>query len=136
MTSWMEERDRLIAQTQAFVQQVAAAHPVKAEVDMTPIRIEMVEAVAIALPAEPFEAPALPVALAEPAAPVATAQQILALRPVASERSQIMERVAAFRARQARLNDERDAWYETMQSKIRNDLKLDGLGNEVEDRRL
>ena len=136
MTSWMEERDRLIAQTQAFVQQVAAAHPVKAEVEMNPIRIEMVEAVAIALPAEPFEAPALPAALAEPAAPVATAQQILALRPVASERSQIMERVAAFRARQARLNDERDAWYQTMQSKIRNDLKTSDAGNEAEGSRL
>ena len=136
MTSWMEERDRLVAQTAAFVQQVAAAHPVKAEVNKTPIHIEVVEAVAVALPAEPVEAPALPAAVAEPAATIATVQQIAALRPVVSERTQIMQRVAAFRARQARLNDERDAWYETMQSKIRSELKMDGLGNEAEGSRL
>ena len=30
MASWKEERDRLVAQTLAFVQQVAAAHPAAA----------------------------------------------------------------------------------------------------------
>ncbi len=31
MASWKEERDRLVAQTLAFVQEVAAAHPVAAQ---------------------------------------------------------------------------------------------------------
>ena len=138
MTSWMEERDRLLAQTQAFVQQVAAAHPVKVAIDMTAIdvaEIETVAAVEVALPAEPAQAPIL-VTVVEPPATIATAKEIMALRPIVSERSQIMERVAAFRARQARLNDERDAYYETMQSKIRSELKLAGPGNEAEGSRL
>ena len=138
MTSWMEERDRLLAQTQAFVQQVAAAHPVKVAIDKTAIdvaEIETVAAVEVALPAEPAQAPIL-VTVVEPPAPIATAKEIMALRPIVSERSQIMERVAAFRARQARINDERDAYYETMQSKIRSELKLAGPGNEAGDSRL
>ena len=138
MTSWMEERDRLLAQTQAFVQQVAAAHPVKVAIDMTAIdvaEIETVAAVEVALPAEPAQAPIL-VTVVEPPATIATAKEIMALRPIVSERSQIMERVAAFRARQARINDERDAYYETMQSKIRSELKLARPGNEAGDSRL
>ena len=138
MTSWMEERDRLLAQTQAFVQQVAAAHPVKVAIDKTAIdvaEIETVAAVEVALPAEPAQAPIL-VTVVEPPATIATAKEIMALRPIVSERSQIMERVAAFRARQARINDERDAYYETMQSKIRSELKLAGPGNEAGDSRL
>ena len=138
MTSWMEERDRLLAQTQAFVQQVAAAHPVKVAIDKTAIdvaEIETVAAVEVALPAEPAQAPIL-VTVVEPPATIATAKEIMALRPIVSERSQIMERVAAFRARQARINDERDAYYETMQSKIRSELKLARPGNEAGDSRL
>jgi hypothetical protein len=134
MTSWMEERDRLVAQAAAFVQQVAAAHPVKTEVDKAPISVAVGETVEIALPAEPAQAP-IRVAIAETAT-VASAREIKALRPLASERSEIMQRVAAFRARQARLNDERDAYYETMQSKIRGELKLARPGNEGEDSRL
>ena len=139
MTSWMEERDRLLAQTQAFVQQVAAAHPVKVEIDKTAIDVVEIEAVVaaveVALPAEPAQAPIL-VTVVEPPATIATAKEIMALRPIVSERSQIMEWVAAFRARQARINDERDAYYETMQSKIRSQLKLVGPGNEAGDSRL
>ena len=139
MTSWMEERDRLLAQTQAFVQQVAAAHPVKVAIDKTAIDVAEIEALVaaaeVALPAEPAQAPIL-VTVVEPPATIATAKEIMALRPIVSERSQIMERVAAFRARQARINDERDAYYETMQSKIRSELKLVGPGNEAGDSRL
>jgi hypothetical protein len=98
MPSWMEERDRLMAQTQP----IAAA----------------------AAPAEKLTvAPATDAG--STSAPIATAAPPAALRPPVSERTDIQQRVAAFRARQARMNAEREAYYETMQAKIRR-----GLGNE------
>ena len=125
MASWMEERDRLVAQTAAFVQQVAAAHP---QVSSRP-EIERL----LTDNADPIEPPAPAPERVTPSAP--TTDDILATRPVAvasatrgarlppvSERSDIMERVAAFRARQARMNAERETYYETMRAKIRNKL--------------
>jgi hypothetical protein len=128
MPSWMEERDRLMAQAQAFVQQVAAAHPrVSSRPEVEKLLADKAEAI------EPAPSPP------EVPAPVTpTADAILATRPIAiastppaarlppvSERSDIQQRVAAFRACQARMNAEREAYYETMQAKIRR-----GLGNE------
>jgi len=125
MTSWMEERDRLVAQTQAFVQQVAAAHPkdsARPPVELPPIETAAVETAVIKaatpVPASPAPADAAPMAVA--AAPVRF------VAPVASERSDIQARVAAFRARQARMNEEREAYNQTMQAKIRKQL-----GNEA-----
>jgi hypothetical protein len=124
MISWMEERDRLVAQTQAFVQQVAAAHP--KEPARPVIEQLMVVETAPELPAA-IEAPApTPPALAEPMAPMAISAPVQPLPPIASERSDILQRVAAFRARQARMNEERETYYQTMQAKIRHDL-----GNEA-----
>ena len=67
MTSWMEERDRLVAQTQAFVQQVAAAHPkdsVRPPVELPPIETAAVETAVIKaatpVPASPAPADAAP----------------------------------------------------------------------------
>ena len=130
MTSWMEERDRLLAQTQAFVLQVAAAHPTRADVGKILIDPAIIDATATAAPAEPVDTPA-PIAIAEP--PV---ELIRALRPVASERSVITQRVEAFRARQARMLEEREAYSATMQAKIRSELKFGELGNEAETSRL
>lgn len=134
MTSWMEERDRLVAQTQAFVQQVAAAHPkhaVRPEIEKILVEQEPVKA-AIETPAPPApsDLPARtgPVAPASLAMPMAVLEApTRALRPVDSERSDILARVATFRARQARMNEEREAYYKTVQAKIRSEL-----GNEVD----
>ena len=128
MPSWMEERDRLMAQTQAFVQQVAAAHPhVSRRPEVEKPLGDKVEAIAPA-PSQPeASAPVAPTAdaiLATRSIAIASAPPAARLPPV-SERSDIQQRVAAFRARQARMNAEREAYYETMQAKIRS-----GLGNE------
>ncbi|MDB5656396.1 MAG: hypothetical protein JWQ94_4009 [Tardiphaga sp.] len=130
MTSWMEERDRLVAQTEAFVQQVAAARPkvpAKPMLETTPT-----DDVKVGLPAPPAAvkvAPATPPAAAMPPSAV-VATPVPSLKPVASERTDILQRVAAFRARQARMNDEREAYNETMQAKIRAELgnEADGSG--------
>ena len=92
MSAWMEERDRLLAQTEAFVLQVAAAHPTRANVEKILIDPAIIDATATAAPAEPVDTPA-PIAIAEP--PV---ELIRALRPVASERSVITQRVEIGRA--------------------------------------
>jgi hypothetical protein len=126
----MEERDRLVAQAAAFVQQVAAAHPqdsARPEIAkplsgktqaIEPALAEPAAAVPATEPAAPPPADAVapPVPLAMAAAPRA-----VRLPPV-SERSDIQDRVAAFRARQARVNAEREAYYEIMQAKIRSKL--------------
>jgi hypothetical protein len=132
MTSWMEERDRLVAQTAAFVQQVAALHPhVSSRPEIEKLLADKAEAIEPAPPA--VEAPVAPTA----SAVLATRPTAIASRPPAerlkpvSERSDIMERVAAFRARQARMNAERESYYETMRAKIRSKL-----GNEPGNDRL
>jgi hypothetical protein len=153
MASWMEERDRLVAQTAAFVQQVAAAHPhvsARPEVEklladnsaaIEPCPSEPVPSEPAASEPAPSEPAPLPPQVVAPVVP--TVDAVLATRPVVrvsarpaarlpvSERSDIMERVAAFRARQARVNDEREAYYETVRAKIRNQL-----GNDPGDGRL
>lgn len=129
MTSWMKERDRLVEQTRAFVQGVAAAHPIQArKLAATPPS----PAEAASAPALPVTAPA-PVAAATPAAQIQVAPPqavpVLPMQPlpsIGSERDAITKRVAAFRAHQDRLIRERETYYATVQAKIR-----DVLGNEI-----
>lgn len=103
MTSWMKERDRLVAQTLAFVQGVAAAKPF--------------------LAATPPAAPPAPPQLAEPKTlPRTPSSRVPA--PV-SERDEIMRRVAAFKAHQHRLIKERESYYASVQSQIRTVLEND-----------
>jgi hypothetical protein len=108
MTSWMEERDRLVAQTLAFVQGVAAANPFRPA-------------------ATPAASPAPP-QLAQPKPlPLSSSSRA----PPVSERDEIMRRVAAFKAHQHRLIKERETYYASVQSQIRtvlgNDIKPGGL---------
>lgn len=128
MPSWMEERDRLIAQAQAFVQQVAAANPrVSSRPEVEKLLADKAEAIAPAPSPPEVSAPIAPTAdaiLATRPIPIASATPAARL-PAVSERTDIQQRVAAFRARQARMNAEREAYYETMQAKIRA-----GLGND------
>lgn len=116
MASWMEERDRLVAQAAAFVQQVAAAHP---QISARPEIENLLADRSVAIEPAPF-APAAAAPQAEPAMPIV--QPPAPRLQQMSERSDIQERVAAFRARQARMNDEREAYYETVRAKIRSQL--------------
>jgi hypothetical protein len=133
MTSWKEERDRLVAQTLAFVREVAAAHPTKTQA------AQPVPAVAVVIaPSESI--PASSVVASQVISQVTAAQQIAPMatmpaKPTASsdisERAYITQRVAAFRARQGRMIEEREAYYEAMKAKIQT-----VLGNESRNGRL
>jgi hypothetical protein len=119
MASWQEERDRLIAQTQDFVEQVAAASPrvappfaPKAANATTQLRFSPPET--LAPPGRPDVAVA-PIAVPDP-------------QPrydAISDRAEILERVAAFRIRQSQLARDRETYYEEMQARIRKTLRND-----------
>jgi chorismate mutase len=103
MKHWMRERDKLIEQTLAFVQGVAAAKPTRA-------------AAAGSARAEP----AKPVAQTEPAAPPKPIEiAVMDLAPMASERAQIERRVANFKAQQQKFQRAREAHYDAIFSKAR-----------------
>ena len=125
MSSWMEERDRLVAQTAAFVQQVAAAHPhVSSRPEIEKLLADQAEAIQPAPSPTDVKTAVVPKADAVMAVrPISNASAPRTARLPVSERSDIMERVAAFRARQARMNAERETYYETMQAKIRSQLR-------------
>jgi hypothetical protein len=142
MAGWKEERDRLVAQTLAFVQQVASAHPtvkpvVTAAMDATPRE-------AVSIDASPSASTSItdqPCDISQSDARGSTAGPIPAqvvmtsaktgLYSLASERADILQRVSAFKARQSQMGREREAYYETMQARIRtslgNQLDRDGL---------
>ncbi|MES2027975.1 MAG: hypothetical protein V4477_02235 [Pseudomonadota bacterium] len=151
MASWKEERDRLVAQTLAFVQEVAAAHPVAAQrlniwqpPNHAPSQAsgstETATSPAIT-DADHTTAPALIVHAADAAIapPECSSQDIPVAAPTnapsparkdplysgPSERAEILKRVASFKARQAQMIHERDVFYEAMQTRIRTTLGND-----------
>lgn len=96
MKWWMRERDQLIEQTLAFVEGVAAARPVRADV---------------AAPAQ-----------AEPPKPVEPAKSVekpMGPAFMASERAEIERRVANFKAHQQKFQREREAHYNATFAKTR-----------------
>ena len=118
MTSWKEERDRLVAQTLAFVQEVAAAHPAAPQ-PMTGM--------------EPTTDNAKSVASSERGPQLCNVNDIQsadqhharysAVASAASDRTDIMKRVAAFKARQVQMIKDRETYYEAMQVRIRSSLR-------------
>jgi hypothetical protein len=142
MASWKEERDRLVAQTLAFVQQVASAHPVAASklgLTSTEAPVSTETSVTSASPpviaavdASIVDTAALAAQFDNAAAP-ANLVADLSVRPpqysTASERSDITRRVAAFKARQTTLNREREAYYDSVQARIRSSLRNDTDSN-------
>jgi hypothetical protein len=152
MASWKEERDRLVAQTLAFVQEVAAAHPVAAqrlniwqppshapsqatgstEAVTSPTVTHADRAMAPDLMVHTATGP-IETSERSPQAGIAPATPTDAPSPVRrdplysgpSERAEILKRVASFKARQAQMIHERDVYYEAMQTRIRTTLRND-----------
>ena len=107
MKSWMEERDLFIAQTMAFVEEIAASMAVAVVPQIVAVPIDQlqnaeqprsVDAKRTDAPAEPSAAP----------------------RPLSSidERAEIQKRVASFRAHQVRLIQDRDQFFHSVMTKI------------------
>jgi hypothetical protein len=119
VASWMEERDRLVEQTRAFVAGVeAATAPTRMRAAPVPEDVPSQQAQAVIAVAVP---PA-PVVLVNSIEPPRMPPRLKTVAKAVSERAEISQRVAAFRAHQIRLSREREAFYEATQSKIRNEL--------------
>jgi hypothetical protein len=112
MKSWMEERDLLIAQTMAFVEEVAASTPTPVAPQIVAAPIDQVQNAEKPIPveAERVEGPAEP---------------IDTLRPRIDERAEIQKRVASFRAHQVRLIQDRDQFFHSVMAKIDDTLERD-----------
>jgi hypothetical protein len=152
MTSWKEERDRLVAQTLAFVQEVAAAHPVAAkrlniwqppshapsqasgstetvtshattDADHSTAAALIVDAANEAIETSERSSQDAPVAAPSNLPSPPARRDPLYSGP--SERAEILKRVASFKARQAQMIHERDVYYEAMQTRIRTTLRND-----------
>lgn len=144
MTGWREERDRLVAQTLAFVQQVAAAHsshptsrargsdPDDADANHGTIHaltssIVVPETTEAELTVESMDA-AIQTTTAAIAADLSRHHVIYSSN---ADRAEIAERVAAFKARQTSQHQAREAYYQATQARIRtalrNDSASDGL---------
>jgi hypothetical protein len=119
--SWKEERDLLIAQTMAFVQSVTGKLP-DAELDVV---AKPVVAVAPAVESTPVETAKLHTAAIvtpPPASPPKDVQVSIQIpRTVVSSdfRTEILARVADFRAHQQRFTREREEYVRTTLTKLR-----------------
>lgn len=153
MKSWMKERDLLVQETLAFVQGVTASKPIRIAptepavvpaalisqtvVSQTVISQTVVSPIVVSSTAVSASSVATAVhdeILRHPASPPIFSRQILSQQQLpapASERANILKRVAAFRALQGRALQERETYYETVQAKIRT-----VLGNEMAGGRL
>jgi hypothetical protein len=112
MKSWMEERDLLIAQTMAFVEDVAASRPSRVEPQIIAAPTDQVQKEEQPIPVEPERVEVL-------AEPIAT------LRPRIDERAEIQKRVASFKAHQTRLIHDREQFFRSVMTKICNSLGSD-----------
>jgi hypothetical protein len=125
---WANERDNLIAQTRAFVQSVTSprVETTSATVSIRPVALENPFAVAKPAPAE-RAASVRPVEKATPIEKSAEPATVLApaalppikARPQSEARKEIQNRIAAFRAHQARFQRERDAYFNSVLTKAR-----------------
>jgi hypothetical protein len=141
MSSWKEERDRLVAQTLAFVQQVAAVHPAKARPSViqpgaapAPATLPLAEQAVSPSDLPAATSPILPSGtgdLPSHLAPRGAADPGAALYITPSMRNDILRHVASFKARQNKVAREREAYYEMMQARIQK-----SLGNESDGARL
>ena len=116
MKSWMEERDLLIAQTMAFVEEVAAAVPIQAE----PPTVGPQVAAPIENVDQPIEVESVAVS------PQPTARLIP--HSALDERAEILKRVASFKDHQARFLQDRDTFFRAAMTRIGDSAGDQGKG--------
>jgi hypothetical protein len=120
--TWSKMRDDLIAQTKAFVQSVnGAKQPLTPQ--PLPVRTVQIEDPFAELVPEPVAntAPSDNCVVAEP---IERAEQADDLPPTLSEvRREIQTRVAAFQAHQHRFHREREAYFNSVLTKVRSDIE-------------
>jgi hypothetical protein len=121
--SWKKERDLLIAQTMAFVQSVTGKQPdAELDVDAKPI-LETAAA-----PVEAAKMHAAEIVTSSPAAPPKDVQVSIQIpRTVVSSdvRTEMLARVANFRAHQQRFNRERAEYFSATLTRLRAAIEKD-----------
>ena len=126
---WIKERDLFIAQTMAFVQSVTGKKPA-AEARIAPRDVlfqspQVQSSLAqpapldeiVAEPAETFKIEAVQAQAG--ALKIETAQSTLSSPAISDVRQEIRGRVAAFRAHQELFHRERDAYYNSVLTRVR-----------------
>ena len=116
MKTWMEERDLFIAQTMTFVNEIVASTPAPANPQSVavPIVLKVEQLQTVAVPIDRKVEQAIPV---EPEVPPEAVARVIPL-PIVDERAEITERIAAFKAHQARFSQDRDTFFRSMMAKI------------------
>jgi hypothetical protein len=109
MKSWIQERDRLIAETMAFAKEIAASTPapVKAQIATAPTDQVQEAGQPIQVEPEQAEAPPKPIDRRTPLARM-------------DERAEIARRIASFKAHQARFSEDREKFFRSVMTKIEN----------------
>jgi len=126
---WIKERDLFIAQTMAFVQSVTGKKPA-AEARVAPrdvlfqssqVQSSLAQSAALdeiaAEPAETFKTEAVQAQAGT--LKIETAQSTLSSPAISDVRQEIRGRVAAFRAHQELFHRERDAYYNSVLTRVR-----------------
>jgi hypothetical protein len=126
---WIKERDLFIAQTMAFVQSVTGKKPA-AEARVAPrdvlfqspqVQSSLAQSAALdeiaAEPAETFKTEAVQAQAGN--LKIETAQSTLSSPAISDVRQEIRGRVAAFRAHQELFHRERDAYYNSVLTRVR-----------------
>jgi hypothetical protein len=116
MKSWMQERDLLIAQTMAFVEEVAAAAPIRDRPPNISVTPTSVEQETVAAPTDDLLNAEQPIEVELVAAPPQVARLIA--RSAVDEREEILNRVASFKAHQARFLQDRDEFFRAAMTRI------------------
>ena len=128
--TWSKMRDDLIAQTKAFVQSVNGAKPPLTP-QLAPLRAVPIQD-PFAEPVSDFVANTATSEMSVAAEPIEPAEQTnylpsppaLSLSPALSEvRREIQTRVAAFQAHQHRFPREREAYFNSVLTKVRSDIE-------------
>ena len=131
---WIKERDLFIAQTMAFVQSVTGKKPAaearvasrdvlfrSPQVQSSQVQSSLAQSAALdeiaAEPAETFKTEAVQAQAGT--LKIETAQSTLSSPAISDVRQEIRGRVAAFRAHQEHFNRERDAYYNSVLTRVR-----------------
>jgi hypothetical protein len=126
MTSWMAERDRLLAQADAMVKELGGrwAKPATADIVATPVLPERdVARPTLEKPAA-GEADQQPLSLRRPRSDAQNAATVAIPMAADTLRDDIAVRVAKFREQQTRLGVERQAFYELKRRELLNKIDV------------
>lgn len=129
MKTWMEERDLLIAQTMAFVEEVTASTAIRGEPPNVAVTSTSVEPQIVAASTDDLQNAEQPIEVESrlveaPRQPIPRRAPL----PTVDERAEILQRVASFKAHQARFFQDRDKFFRAVMTKIGDHARSEDMG--------